>query len=126
MNTQFIFLIGGLANTQSILKQLDVSRFAKNSIINLQKIDKRAERKLIYCWIFQRGGANKNDPNIEKWIDVISEQTQQWASHIKSYGLDIIRCLQESKGVLNDTVFNEILIKGQSQVMMIEHMILVK
>ncbi len=109
-----VLLFSGLGRTREILKDYGISRFATSSVINLQAIDKLSERKIIYDWLVQEGHVNKNDSNLNHWIDKISEQTYQWPRHIASYGVHAVHFLEEHGSKLTNEGLKIVLEEGKN------------
>ncbi len=78
----FMFLICGLGTTNQILGDYGISRFAGNSVINLNELDKVSERKIIWDWLVHDAGIDQHLPELEYWINRIQENTYQWPKHI--------------------------------------------
>ncbi len=78
----FIFLLGGLGHSQEILRQLGISRFNTGCIHYLQPLEPQAERQILHDWLTRE---LKTPSGVTRWIDQITQQTDQWPRHIKSY-----------------------------------------
>ncbi len=106
----FIMLFGGLGMTKDILQSFGLSRFNSEYTINLQKLEKQAERNIIEDWIKKEAKAKGNP---EDWIDKISTRTYQWPRHIISYCNAIHNQLLDSKALSQENL-NNVLEKGDA------------
>ena len=104
-----MLLAAGLGTTESAFKSLGISRFVGESLINLGRLDKESERKVIRDWIVKEGGA-KGDPG--PWIDAISKETHGWPQHIISYVKPAASYLKSNNRQMTDDGLRIILEKG--------------
>ena len=102
-----VFLIAGLSDTRSIFKQFKISRFNSDCVINLSVLEKEAERSILKDYLVQGAGVDTNNPNLNGWIDPMSEETYQWAHHISSYGQVASEKVKNNHGLLSDELLFE-------------------
>ncbi len=109
LDKPIMLLAAGLGTTESAFKSLGISRFVGESLINLGRLDKESERKVIRDWIVKEGGAKGNpDP----WIDAIAKETHGWPQHIISYVKPAVRYLKSNNRQMTDEGLRIVLEKG--------------
>ncbi len=104
-----ILLAAGLGMTESAFNSLGISRFEGESLINLGRLDKDSEYKVIRDWLTEAGGAT-DDPT--PWIETISEQTHGWPQHIISYVKPAANYLKSNNHQMTDAGLRIVLEKG--------------
>ncbi len=104
-----ILLAAGLGTTESAFNSLGISRFEGESLINLGRLDKDSEYKVIRDWLTEAGGAI-DDPT--PWIESISEQTHGWPQHIISYVKPAANYLKSNNHQMTDAGLRIVLEKG--------------
>ncbi len=104
-----ILLAAGLGTTESAFNSLGISRFEGESLINLGRLDKDSEYKVIRDWLTEAGGAI-DDPT--PWIESISEQTHGWPQHIISYVKPATSYLKSNNHQMTDDGLRIVLEKG--------------
>ncbi len=104
-----MLLAAGLGTTESAFKSLGISRFVGESLINLGRLDKESERKVIRDWIVKEGGAKGN---LDPWIDAIVKETHGWPQHIISYVKPAASYLKSNNRQMTDDGLRIILEKG--------------
>ncbi len=104
-----ILLSAGLGTTESAFNSLGISRFEGESLINLGRLDKDSEYKVIRDWLTEAGGAI-DDPT--PWIETISEQTHGWPQHIISYVKPAANYLKSNNHQMTDEGLRIVLEKG--------------
>ncbi len=104
-----ILLAAGLGTTESAFNSLGISRFEGESLINLGRLDKDSEYKVIRDWLTEVGGVI-DDPT--PWIESISEQTHGWPQHIISYVKPAANYLKSNNHQMTDAGLRIVLEKG--------------
>ena len=104
-----IFLIARLSDTRSLFKQFKISRFNSDCVINLSMLEKEAERRILRDYLVQGAGVDTNNPNLNYWIDQMSEETYQWAHHISFYGQVASEKVKNNHGLLSNKLLFEVL-----------------
>ncbi|MCY4160445.1 MAG: ATP-binding protein [Flavobacteriaceae bacterium] len=107
-----VFLMNGLGRTQDILEEYGISRFAPQSVIPLNPLDKTSERKIIYDWMVDRIGFSRDDPGLSLWMDQISQQTHQWPVHITTYISQMQAYFKDQTPQCSPKALKEILNRG--------------
>ncbi len=78
----FILLLGGLSMTKEILRIFGISRFNTGCVRYLQRLEPDAEQSIIHDWLTKE---IKTPSDTTPWIHAMTQQTDQWPSHIQSY-----------------------------------------
>ena len=107
-----IFLMNGLGRTEKILKEYGISRPADEAVIYLKALDQHSERNIIRDYLVKEAHVSINDPQLNHWIDQISQQTHGWPSHITSYANTFMKYLQKHGTSLNHEKLKNVLALG--------------
>ncbi len=105
----FILLLGGLSHTEQILQDFGISWFNNQSVHSLQRLERKDEENIFQYWL-QKEIKTPSDP--QEWIERISQQTEQWPSHIQSY-CNAIEAYLESQESLSIKRLKQVLDFGQ-------------
>ncbi len=52
----FILLVGGLGMSKKIFNDFGISRFNDDCTFNLEKLDEKSERNILWDWMVKKGG----------------------------------------------------------------------
>ncbi|MCY4162307.1 MAG: ATP-binding protein [Flavobacteriaceae bacterium] len=115
INKPFILLVGGLGMSKSVFKEYGISRFNDNCAFNLEKLDEKSERNILWDWIVKKEGVNKNNRKIGHWINEITNHTLGWPQHVTSYANVLSRYLKEHKGDLSEKGLKHVLTLGKAK-----------
>ncbi len=78
----FILLFGGLSHSKEILRSFGLSRFNPGCLHFLKPLKSNAERAIIHDWLTKE---MKTPSDTTFWINHITQRTDCWPRHIKSY-----------------------------------------
>ncbi len=81
-NQGFVLLLGGLSHTEQILEHFGISRWNNQCVHSLKRLTKKNEESILNDWLQQE---IQTPSNPQEWIDQITQETDQWPSHIQSY-----------------------------------------
>ncbi|MCY4299690.1 MAG: ATP-binding protein [Flavobacteriaceae bacterium] len=104
-----VFLIAGLSHTRKVFKDFEISRFSDDCVINLSRLDQKAEEDILRDYLVRGAGVKPNHPNLNDWVHQMSKETYQWAHHISCYGQVAAQKIKKNRGVLSNELFSDIL-----------------
>ncbi len=104
-----VFLIAGLSHTRKVFKDFEISRFSDDCVINLSRLDQKAEEDILRDYLVRGAGVKPNHPNLNDWVHQMSKETYQWAHHISCYGQVAAQKINKNRGVLSNELFSDIL-----------------
>ncbi|MCY4298658.1 MAG: ATP-binding protein [Flavobacteriaceae bacterium] len=109
----FMVIFSGLSHTHQMLKDLDISRFASQSIYSLDCIDKLSEKNILKDYLIRGGGIDENHSRLNHWIRQLIQETQGYPEHITAYGQLAEQQLKDHDRSMDESQLNEVLRKGQ-------------
>ncbi len=104
-----ILAAAGLGTTKGILKNLDISRFKRGCVHQIEALGPQAEQAVIHDWLTIAGGA-KGD--VVPWIDAIAEKSHGWPQHVICYALCAKDVLKQTEGEMSSAALDEVFALG--------------
>ncbi|MCY4298501.1 MAG: hypothetical protein OXC61_04300 [Flavobacteriaceae bacterium] len=108
-----LFIIAGLGHTRKIFKDFEIFRFNDDGIMDLKSLNRKAEKNILQDYLVQGAGISKKNPDLNHWIDRLSQETHQWPHHIICYGEVAAQKLKEGKSCLSEKILSDVLKEGQ-------------
>ncbi len=87
----------GLSDTQDVLRQCGLSRFARGRVVNLESLSEDDTEDAIRS-AFETYGFTGTPTNREAWVDSLTKLSQGWPQHINSVSVAASRIIRDNGG----------------------------
>ena len=114
MGAPVILLAGGLGHSQDMFDSLGISRFKDGCAVDLECLSPEFACAVIRDWLVKDGGAAEG-PELDRWIDAISQETHGWAQHIIAFAQPAAELLQRTGRSLVDEGLTAVLTQGRKR-----------
>jgi len=104
----------GLSNTQDILRQCDLSRFADERVLNLEPLLKD-DAALAIRSVFDAYGLMGKTEDQAAWVECLTELSQGWPQHINRVSVAAARVIRDHNGCIGKDLLGLALEHGRER-----------
>ncbi len=104
----------GLSDTQAVLSQCGLSRFADERVVNLEPLPADEAASAIRR-VFEAYGFTGTPADQDRWVTRLAELSQGWPQHINRVAVAAVRVLRDQGGPMNAPLLEEALARGRER-----------
>ncbi len=104
----------GLSDTQAVLSQCGLSRFADERVVNLEPLPEDEAASAIRR-VFETYGFTGTPADQDRWVTRLAELSQGWPQHVNRVAVAAVRVLRDRGGPMNAPLLEEALARGRER-----------
>ena len=104
----------GLSDTQAVLSQCGLSRFADERVVNLEPLPEDEAASAIRR-VFEAYGFTGTPADQDRWVTRLAELSQGWPQHVNRVAVAAVRVLRDRGGPMNAPLLEEALARGRER-----------